>query len=200
MSELFFDTETSDMVKWSLDEKEPSQPWLIQLGAILSTDNLILGELNAMIDCIDLAMRRQEKFYIASGAADAHGIVEEMIRDYGLPGRHVMLTFLNMLKKADTVVCHNVDFDKKMLKVMCVKMGLNVDMFGPIDKKEWICTMKTSTDICRLPGKFGKFKWPKLQELHCHLFGVGFTGAHDAMEDIRATRRCFYELRKRGVV
>ena len=37
-------------------------------------------------------------------------------------------------------------------------------------------------------------------ELYTKLFGNGFDGAHDAMADIVATKECFFELLRRGIV
>ena len=41
---------------------------------------------------------------------------------------------------------------------------------------------------------------PKLQELHRKLFGCDFDNAHDALSDIRATEKCFWEMRKRKLI
>ena len=60
------------------------------------------------------------------------------------------------------------------------------------------CTMKGTADICRLPGRFGSYKWPKLDELHRFVFGQALQGAHDARADVEACARCFFELKKRG--
>ena len=61
------------------------------------------------------------------------------------------------------------------------------------------CTMKLSTDYCKLPGKKG-FKSPRLAELHQVLFGSGFDNAHNALADVEATARCFWELKNRKVI
>jgi hypothetical protein len=55
--------------------------------------------------------------------------------------------------------------------------------------------MEASTDFCKIQGYYG-YKWPKLSELHIKLFGEDFDGAHDALADIEATARCFWEMRK----
>lgn len=59
--------------------------------------------------------------------------------------------------------------------------------------------MLTATNYCRIPGLYG-YKWPKLSELHIKLFGVDFDDAHDASVDINATEKCFWELKKRGLI
>lgn len=61
------------------------------------------------------------------------------------------------------------------------------------------CTMQASTNLCKIPGPYG-FKYPTLQELHKHLFEVGFDGAHDAMVDVLACAKCFFELERMGSI
>lgn len=67
-------------------------------------------------------------------------------------------------------------------------------------KKKCMCTMSLTTDLCKIPHPKGwkSYKWPKLIELHQFLFKEGFDGAHDALADIEATKRCFLELHKRA--
>jgi DNA polymerase III epsilon subunit-like protein len=64
----------------------------------------------------------------------------------------------------------------------------------------WICTMLSSVDFCQLPGRYGSFKWPQLQELHKILFGKEFDSAHDALADVVACGDCLFELIKRDVI
>jgi len=58
--------------------------------------------------------------------------------------------------------------------------------------------MKSSTDICRLPGKIpGKYKWPSLQEAYKMFIDPnGFDGAHDAMVDVNACLKVYLHLRE----
>jgi DNA polymerase III epsilon subunit-like protein len=67
------------------------------------------------------------------------------------------------------------------------------------EAKKRQCTMQAATDYCRLPGQYG-YKWPSLQELHTKLFGQPFEGAHNALVDVRACARCYFELKRLGVM
>ena len=49
-------------------------------------------------------------------------------------------------------------------------------------------------------GKMNSKVNAKLMELYRILFNEEFTGAHDAMADVTATMKCFFELKKRGVM
>ena len=62
------------------------------------------------------------------------------------------------------------------------------------------CT-ETTAKLCELPGgRGGRFKLPKLEELHLHLFGEGFAEAHNAAFDVEATARVFLELLRLRVI
>ena len=60
-----------------------------------------------------------------------------------------------------------------------------------------------TTPICKMPptpkmlaAGFDKFKMPKLIEAHQHLFGEGFDKAHDAMADVMACKRIYFECKR----
>ena len=62
------------------------------------------------------------------------------------------------------------------------------------------CT-ETTAKLCELPGgRGGRFKLPKLEELHVHLFGEGIAEAHNAAFDVEATARVFLELLRLKVI
>jgi hypothetical protein len=42
-------------------------------------------------------------------------------------------------------------------------------------------------------------KYPRLEELYDKLFNSSFP-AHNSMEDVRALKKCFYELKKIGIL
>jgi DNA polymerase III alpha subunit (gram-positive type) len=56
-------------------------------------------------------------------------------------------------------------------------------------------------NYCAIPPfRYGKYKWPKLSELHQKLFGTDFEEAHNANVDIQATAKCFWELKRLGKI
>lgn len=59
--------------------------------------------------------------------------------------------------------------------------------------------MEKSTNYCKIDGPYGN-KWPNLSELHYKLFGTGFEEAHNAALDITATAKCFWEMKRLGVL
>jgi len=66
--------------------------------------------------------------------------------------------------------------------------------------KKLMCPMLLSTNICKLPGKKGGYKWPKVEEVHEHFFGdVGYVEAHRGADDAFHEADIVLELYKRGV-
>lgn len=138
---------------------------------------------------------RPDGFVIPSDAAAIHGISQARAMAEGVPLQVVLDRFRQYLERAEVLVAHNMAFDEKIVGAEFLRNNIP----DPIAVRPRICTMLGSTDYCRIPGKYGN-KWPKLTELHQVLFGESFDEAHNAAVDISATARCFWELRRRGVL
>ena len=83
--------------------------------------------------------------------------------------------------------------------VLILVVALAAMVTGIFNKRERFCTMKTSTELCAIPGRYG-FKWPTLAELHQRLFGTIPAGAHAAGSDVEACARCFFEMKRLGLI
>ena len=194
---LFFDTETSDFIKKDLSADDPAQAWTVQMGALLASKN----EQFDKIDKIIQANGRTMNHY----AQKVHGISPEKADAEGVPELEVAEEFGLLLRQADLVVGHNKDFDWKYAIHLLER---NMDDLSDEARSAFYldlpgyCTMKDKKVVkyCGLKNKAGRPKWPKLEELHYHLFGEKFEDAHDAFADITATARCFFELVERGII
>lgn len=98
--------------------------------------------------------------------------------------KSALLVFDRLYSLADKVAGHNVHFDIDVLNRTFVRH----DILQPVwFRPNVLCTMNLMTHECRLGGGVdGNFKWPTLQEAYTFCFGKPFTGAHDAMADVRA--------------
>lgn len=191
--ELFFDTETTGLPLFKEKYDHEGQPDVVQLAAILSDADKIYAQLSCVINPSEC----NDSWKVEEGAARVHGITPELINQVGLTASNTFGLFMDMVSKADTIVCHNTDFDKKLLLTALHRLDAE-KAIEQVHNGEYYCTMKKATPLCKLPGKFG-YKWPKLEELYRFLFNESFEGAHDALEDVRATRRCYYELIRLGL-
>lgn len=194
---LFFDTETTGLPKnFNLNfyEKSTNWPHLVQLswimtdsrGRALSTNDFII---------------KPDGFVIPGRSTEIHGISHDYAMKHGCSLEMVLTKFMNDVELVDSVIAHNIDFD---LNVVCSelyrmkKRKLYKELWG----KDSHCTMVESTEFCELEGRgdmYG-YKYPKLQELHEKLFGKKFGNAHNALADVKATVKCFFELKKRKII
>jgi DNA polymerase III subunit epsilon len=187
---VFFDTETtgiprrydaplSDLANW------PRVVQVAWLRCSLTGDELACFE----------TIIRPDGFQIPRDASRIHGITTERALREGLALAHVLEEFAQAVAQALTVIAHNIQFDAAVLGAEFVRAGRH----NPLQSRKQICTMLGSTDFCRLPGSRG-FKWPKLRELHEKLFGAPHDDGHRALADVRACHRCFFELRRLGII
>ncbi|MEI8186657.1 MAG: 3'-5' exonuclease [Chlorobiaceae bacterium] len=187
---LFFDTETTGLpISWRAPVTDVNNwPRLVQL-AFLYCD----GEGKTLFSGDYII--KPEGFLIPVSVSRIHGISTERANAEGVLLRNVLQEFQNMLCKAEVLVAHNMSFDEKIVGCELIRAG----MHNTLPSKRKICTMQSATDFCALKGLYG-YKWPKLTELHYKLFGMGFEEVHNAALDIQATAKCFWELKRRGII
>lgn len=184
---LILDTETTGFPSDNKTPTDPSQAQICQLGAMLvSSRRRVVGELNFLI--------RPDGWEIPEALTrDVHGISTEMCREFGVPLALALQSLELFALKARLVICHNVPFDIKMLRLAHLRSSLGFDSVIP--SIETYCTMLATTEICKLPKARGSgYKWPKLTEAYFHFFKEELDCAHDAMADVRGCARVFFEL------
>lgn len=190
MKVLVYDTETSDKSKNFKASYKDTNAWprLVQLGYQIYENGKLHQTYQAIVNPVD--------FDIEPGAEKVHGISKKHAMKVGVNRDEVMLQFHNAVLACDLLVNHNVGFDSKVMGCELYRNGYK----NVILEKKSVCTMLSTTHHCKLPNTWGGYKWPKLQELHKILFNEEFDGAHDALEDVRATARCFLYLFKKGII
>ena len=187
---LFFDTETTGVPK---DYKAPASntnnwPRLVQLGWILTDESG--NEITSGNEII-----KPEGFVIPVDASRVHGITTEVALREGKSLEQVLQSFLKDTEGIKCFVGHNVSFDQRVVGAELHRLGIA----DTVSTARSLDTMIAATDFCKIPGTYG-YKWPKLIELHRKLFGCDFEDAHDAMADITATKKCFFEMKRRGLI
>ncbi|MCP4607689.1 MAG: 3'-5' exonuclease [Planctomycetes bacterium] len=200
---LFFDTETSAFMNKKIPFDDPHQAWCVQIGAVLdvpvkdSKEDSKVTELNVLIQANGRTMNYH--------AQKIHGITVEQSDVEGIPEVEATSKFAELLMLNPTIVCHNYDFDWPFVYQM---MQRNLEELSDEHRSKFymnydsFCTMKNPKVKAYVDARNvkGHRKMPKLIELHEKLFNTDFKGAHDAMADIRATRRCYYELIDQGII
>jgi len=187
---LFFDTETTGLPRsWKAPlHNLDNWPRMVQLAyKYFDKSGLEIESGNFII--------KPEGFTIPKEASNIHGITTEIALTQGILLREVLDIFLLLVKESSLIIAHNIAFDEKIICAEYLREGYE----NPLHKKETFCTMKATTNFCALVGNYG-YKWPTLAELHKKLFKKGFDNAHDASVDIEITAKCFWELKRRGII
>lgn len=187
---LFFDTETTGLPCGPRSDYR-SWPRLVQLAWLLTDEKgVTIDKQNFIV--------RPEGFTIPSRATQIHGISTDKARQEGMPLVQVLRQFLISTTYTDQLVGHNFDFDYQVMKSEMIRNKIPDFLRG----YPTICTMtsKPVIDYCRVLRGDRKQKWPKLSELYYLLFKEEMHGAHDAFVDTEACARCFFELKRLGVI
>lgn len=200
---LVFDTETTGLPKYRNASifRTDDWPYVVQLSFLLYD-----AAQNEILDSGDYVIKLPTGIAIEPGAEAVHGISNEKCITEGIAMADALTHFNRAGAEADVFVAHNIMFDKRLLMVEARRLN-TTHPFG--EKGNWkpdFCTMKETTDMCKIAVKSERtgetyYKYPKLAELHKHLFGYVPEGLHDSMADIMVCLRCYFMLAyKRDVI
>lgn len=175
---LFVDTETSHLWADSLDQFDPAQPHMVQLGAqLLDLQWRRRAHLNVLI--------KPSGWEIASEAEEVHGISTQTCHRYGIELVAALAPLQGMVNCASRIIGHHIQFDRKIIAAAIHRAGGNGVWWQRAGGKMF-CTMEKSTDVIQLPSEFG-FKFPTLEEAATRLAPDAPKPGHDADSDIAAT-------------
>jgi len=188
---LFFDTETSDLVRFREPSDDPRQPHLLQLACILAEED------GTEVETFSALVKPYPGCIIGEEAFKAHGITIRKATEEGMDGGEVADRFFDMVFRAERVIGHNVTFDIRMMRIHAAKArGFKWDCPAP-----YFCTMRSASPIIKLPptpkmiaAGFSKYKPPNLGECVQFFFGETLDGAHDALVDVRACKRVYHAI------
>ena len=189
---LIFDTETTGLPR---DYKAPltdfdNWPRMVQIAwQIHDFDGQLIDAKNFIV--------KPEGFTIPYNAEKLHGISTEMALEKGEGLHFVLSEFAKAVSDSEFIIGHNIEFDINIAG----SEFLRNDFENILSDKKVVDIMREATNFCALPGgRGGKYKYPKLTELHLKLFGKDFEEAHNASADVVATARCFLELLRIGLI
>lgn len=187
---LIFDTETTGLPKnWKAPMTEVNNwPRIIQFAyQVVDMQGQLVKQTKQLIKP-DGWVIPKEKFWIDNGYSTEKNQAE------GIRLPDLLDEFISDYEMCSVIAAHNISFDHNVTGAEMIRYQKKVSK-----KLPQICTMRSTTNLCKIPGSYG-FKFPKLEELHHFLFEEGFDGAHDAMADVNACRRCLFELINRNII
>ena len=189
MKKLFIDTETSNI--------KPGQ--IAQLTYTITIDDKVEAAKNFFLACD----------FIDPGAEKVHGFSVERLKilSGGQTFKDIAAEVSEDLKDG-IFIAHNAPFDVKFLKTEIERAQYPFEIAGQF------CTMRYFENIIKLKGKYGKYKWPKLEEtmqfLNIDTQSKGFNDGlqrlygddgisfHDARFDVAGLITVYYKAMKMG--
>jgi hypothetical protein len=215
---LIFDVETTGLLP---NKRETSvtldkYPYIIQLSFILY--NLATREIEKFSNSY---IRIPDSVEIPDQVVKLTGITKEMCNDQGINILHAFIDLHDAYMLAGTIVAHNIEFDRSMIKVEIQRNSKTIQRLVPYclrlfdsdyEKIAGIhsyCTMKHGMNMCNLvtsplginwETKKTFAKWPRLNELYYHLFQEIPDNMHNAMVDVLACMRCYLKMRQNIVL
>lgn len=129
-----------------------------------------------------------------------HPWTVEACRERGIEFATAFGAFMKALRTCTRVVAHNLEFDAGALRYELQERGgalsTLVDEFTSLITTKGYCTMQNSTQLCKIPktgaaARHPGYKYPRLEELHMHLFGNSpAVCLHDAANDVAVLKSC----------
>jgi DNA polymerase-3 subunit epsilon len=189
---MIFDTETTGMVRWNEAPSHPGQPDLLQLAMIL-----VECDEWRIVSRTSLILQLADGVTIDPEAQATHGISAADCAKYGVAPIVACSLFNQLCLQADVLVAHNMSFDQSIMLTALYRLG---EKPNRMEGKRLICTKEETTDVLKIPGNYGKYKWPSLSEAYRHFTGLEIEGAHDALADAEACLAVFRALVAQGLV
>lgn len=177
---MFLDTETTgfpssndptDLVKFN-------HARLVELGYLIYDSNgTKINEYSSLVI--------PDNFIITND--HIHGITTNDAMTKGSPIKKVLNQLFNDLQNIDTIICHNITFDMKILLSEAFRNN-NILLFDLIKSKNKVCTM----DLGKQYMKVSKF--PKLIELYKYLYNKEVIQDHRSLSDCIICADCYYKM------
>ena len=181
MRVLYFDTETTGL--------RPEGSWhdgILSPGQICQLAYLVWED--GVVRPFDHYF---EVGYIEPSATAVTGLTVEIVRD--LAQGKVFCDYAESIAAdfaaADVVVAHNLYFDESFMRAEMARLGMR---FFLGDKG--FCSMRSMTEVLRLPGRHGPYKWPSLAELAAY-YGVTDQDVADNMHELFGTEKAAHDAR-----
>jgi len=190
---IVFDTETTGM---ALSFSAPitdfnNWPRMVQIAwKVFDANGIETDSQNLII--------KPNGYVIPDEVIKIHRISNERAKAEGIPLRQALDLFSIAVKNNKYLIAHNITFDENV--VGCEL--LREEMHNYVQDIQHIDTMKLTTEFVAIPNARGRsgFKYPSQTELHTKLFDKGFEDAHDALADVTALSKCFFELQRRNIL
>jgi len=189
---LVFDVETTGLPsKYNAKVEETNLwPYIVQISWLVYDSK----EMD-IIAIKDHIIKLPDGKTIPEDSTKIHGITNEMMNNQGCELFQILHNFFEDLSGCNTLVAHNMKFDKSVVTVECIRNKIE-PLF---EKKINFCTMLYGSPICKLTRINYRnqvvSKFPKLIELYKKLFNEVPNNLHNSLNDVLVCFRCYFKMR-----
>ena len=160
---------------------------VIQIGMMIYELNL-RDESYKLIKTYDKTIKPDE-FIIKN--AHIHNITQQYAMENGVSFCEAIYEMMEDLVNIDMLIAHNINFDKLVFMSELYRYEFG-QITKHLNKVKSFCTMINSVNITKKGNP--PYKWPKLAELHDHLFNTSTVNEHNALADTKILSKCFWQM------
>lgn len=194
VKQVFFDTETTGLpINRDKPAKREANNWpdLVSISWIVYEGGKKMKQETHII--------KPDGWKSSPKAIEVHGITEHIAMRDGLPLREVVMKFLADVADANTVIAHNMEFDKNVIFNACYwRLALNPLPYWLADE---FCSLNMAVGEMKIPskwtgtkGRYAGYKPPTLDELYFDTFKrVAPSNAHNADRDVSVLASIVWE-------
>jgi DNA polymerase III epsilon subunit-like protein len=212
---IVFDTETTGLlpkVKFQEDWEAVDIsifPYILQLSFIT-----IVDDTQTIVTIHDALLKIPDDVIINPFVTKIHGITNELIHKRGKCVETEIDNVMTNIISCKRIIGHNIEFDINMLLITIVRLAHKYKGVDEDESYRWIhyynilygtwrnkciCTMFSTIKLCniwkqRTNSTAWFLKYPKLSELHNHLFNEEVERLHNSLIDVFVCLRCYYYL------
>ena len=186
MNKLVFDTETTGLptTKSFNNYFHPQELKYYESSRIVQIAYIILNQDGDEVKKYSTIIK-PDNFTIKNH--HIHNISQEKAEKEGIDFKDMISIFYEDLKSCDTIIAHNLNFDRNILLSECYRYNLN-EVVKELQSKIQFCTMIEGRN------KIGGYKYPRLVELYSILYNIDWNQVHDALDDCIKCKECYMGL------
>lgn len=182
------DCETTGLFDYSKRADHSDQPRMASFSVATLDEDLMVEHCHHMYIY-------PEGWKMSKETEEINGLSTAFLQNCGVSVIDALSLYTAKVKAGLTICSFNASFDSKVLRGELRRAGMD-DLYN---ETETFCVMKAMTPICKLPGKRGGYKWPKLSEA-MEFCGIPQVGSHDSMMDVIDTVRVLHWMKKNMVL
>lgn len=176
MKIICFDTETNGLPMVYTKPYQENYPRLLELSFITyDTKTTERKDFSFFI--------KPEGFKVKEGLIN--GLNQEILENKGENIKDVLAFFLSCVKESELIVCHNVQFDTRVILGELERLNFSENPFAGMKS---FCTMERTKWLF-------EGKRQKLANLYKYLFGEYYQHQHTAHSDTEATLKIFLQYK-----